>query len=43
MHIVAPNLCRLVGSTVASKLMANAGGLNKLATMPACNIQVLGS
>jgi U4/U6 small nuclear ribonucleoprotein PRP31 len=43
MHVVAPNLCRLVGSSVASKLMSTAGGIDKLAVMPACNIQVLGS
>mgnify|MGYP000853143822 CR=1 FL=1 len=43
MHAVAPNLCRLVGSAVASKLISTAGGINKLSVMPACNIQVLGS
>jgi U4/U6 small nuclear ribonucleoprotein PRP31 len=43
MHKVAPNLCRLVGSSVASKLISCAGGIDRLAAMPACNIQVLGS
>lgn len=43
MHAVAPNLCRLVGSAVASKLISAAGGIHKLSIMPACNIQVLGS
>ncbi len=43
MHIIAPNTSRLVGSSVASKLISAAGGIDKLAAMPACNIQVLGS
>lgn len=43
MHIVAPNLCRLVGSSVSSKLINAAGGLEQLYKIPACNIQVLGS
>lgn len=43
MHKVAPNLCRLVGSAVASKLISCAGGIDRLAATPACNIQVLGS
>jgi U4/U6 small nuclear ribonucleoprotein PRP31 len=42
MQIVAPNLCQLVGSFTASKLISAAGGINKLAVMPACNIQVMG-
>ena len=42
MQIVAPNLCQLVGSVIASKLIATAGGVDKLAAMPACNIQVMG-
>lgn len=42
MQVVAPNLCQLLGSAVASKLVAIAGGVDKLAAMPACNIQVLG-
>ena len=42
MNVIAPNLCQLVGSLVASKLIATAGGLDKLASTPACNIQVLG-
>jgi U4/U6 small nuclear ribonucleoprotein PRP31 len=42
MQVVAPNLCQLVGSTIASKLVATAGGIDKLAAMPACNIQVMG-
>ena len=42
MQIVAPNLCKLVGSAIASKLISAAGGIDKLAMMPACNIQVMG-
>jgi U4/U6 small nuclear ribonucleoprotein PRP31 len=42
MQVLAPNLCQLVGSTIASKLIATAGGIDKLASMPACNIQVIG-
>ena len=42
MQVVAPNLCKLVGSSIASKLISAAGGIDKLAMMPACNIQVMG-
>lgn len=42
MQMVAPNLCKLVGSSVASKLISTAGGIDKLSFMPACNIQVMG-
>jgi U4/U6 small nuclear ribonucleoprotein PRP31 len=43
MKFIAPNLSALVGTQLASKLMAGAGGIEKLANMPACNIQVMGS
>jgi U4/U6 small nuclear ribonucleoprotein PRP31 len=42
MQIIAPNLCELVGSLVASRLISVAGGIKELAAMPACNIQVMG-
>jgi U4/U6 small nuclear ribonucleoprotein PRP31 len=42
MQFLAPNLSQVVGSTVASQLITAAGGLEALAGMPACNIQVLG-
>lgn len=42
MQVVAPNLCQFVGSVIASKLIAAAGGIDKLAAMPSCNIQVMG-
>lgn len=38
MHLIAPNLCEIVGSTVASKLIASAGGIVELSKIPACNI-----
>ena len=42
MQFLAPNLSEVVGSTTASQLITAAGGLESLAGMPACNIQVLG-
>jgi len=42
MQFLAPNLSQIVGPTVASQLITAAGGLEALAGMPACNIQVLG-
>lgn len=38
MHYIAPNLCEIVGSEVAAKLIASAGGIVQLASMPTCNI-----
>eukprot|EP00889_Picochlorum_renovo_P007548 jgi/Picre1/34578/NNA_002046.t1 len=43
MENIAPNLSTCVGSEIAAKLMGVAGGLQSLATIPACNIQVLGA
>jgi len=40
---VAPNIQSLVGSTLAGRLIALAGGLINLAKMPASTIQVLGA
>ncbi len=42
MQAVAPNLCQLLGSLIASKLISIAGGIKELAAIPACNIQVMG-
>ncbi|MCX8162494.1 MAG: C/D box methylation guide ribonucleoprotein complex aNOP56 subunit [Candidatus Bathyarchaeota archaeon] len=39
----APNLTGLVGPVIGAKLIAKAGGLEKLAKMPASTIQVLGA
>lgn len=43
MVYIAPNLSAIVGSVVAAKLIGTAGGLNALAKMPACNVQLLGA
>jgi len=43
MKYIAPNLCEVIGTTAASQLISAAGGLDALAVMPACNIQVLGA
>eukprot|EP01018_Ginkgo_biloba_P028569 Gb_41126 [translate_table: standard] len=43
MGYIAPNLSAIVGSAVAAKLMATAGGLSSWAKMPACNVQLLGA
>jgi len=40
---VAPNIRGLVGSTIGARLIALAGGLEKLAMLPASTIQVLGA
>ena len=37
-----PNVCALVGSAVAAQLLGLAGGVEELARIPACNLQVLG-
>eukprot|EP00708_Paratrimastix_pyriformis_P002704 GAFH01001457.1.p1 GENE.GAFH01001457.1~~GAFH01001457.1.p1 ORF type:complete len:519 (+),score=182.39 GAFH01001457.1:54-1610(+) len=43
MQFIAPNLSALVGPNIAAKLMAAAGGLDKLSRIPACNLQILGA
>jgi len=43
MQLLAPNVCNIVGPSIAAKLVAAAGGISELAKMPACNIQVLGA
>lgn len=43
MDRLAPNLSAAVGSEIAARLMGVAGGLEALASIPACNIQVLGA
>ncbi|MEA2053883.1 MAG: hypothetical protein U9O96_02020 [Candidatus Thermoplasmatota archaeon] len=40
---IAPNLSRLVGEAIAARLIASAGGLDRLAAMPSGTIQVLGA
>ena len=39
---IAPNVCVLVGATIAAWLLGLAGGLAALLKIPACNLQVLG-
>lgn len=43
MHAIAPNLCSLIGPTLGAELIALAGGLEKLAKLPASSIQILGA
>lgn len=43
MGTIAPNLSVIVGAPIAAKLVGLAGGLTQLATMPACNVPILGS
>lgn len=43
MVFIAPNLSALVGSSVAAKLIAAAGGLAALSKIPACNLILLGA
>lgn len=43
MDKVAPNIKQLLTASVGARLIARAGGLNKLAILPASTIQVLGA
>lgn len=43
MEEMAPNVCKIIGSNIGARLIAYAGGIEKLATMPAGTIQVLGA
>ncbi|MBN1803402.1 MAG: hypothetical protein JW891_17965 [Candidatus Lokiarchaeota archaeon] len=43
MDDIAPNLKAIVGSLIGAKLITKAGGLKKLAYMPASRIQLLGA
>ncbi len=43
MEETAPNVNSLIGSLIGAKLIAKAGGLQKLAYMPASRIQLLGA
>lgn len=38
----APNICALIGSSLAAKLLASTGGLAELSKIPSCNLQILG-
>jgi nucleolar protein 56 len=43
MHNNAPNISRIVGSLIGARLISLAGGIKRLATMPASTIQLLGA
>lgn len=43
MEETAPNVKELVGANIGARLIAKAGGLDRLATLPASTIQVLGA
>ena len=43
MEIIAPNISAILGSAVGARILAKAGSLKRLATMPASTIQVLGA
>lgn len=43
MSLIAENVCALVGSNVAAKIITAAGGIIELSKMPASNILVLGA
>lgn len=43
MHATAPNLSSLAGELLGARLIAQAGGLESLARMPASKIQVMGA
>ncbi|KAI6217348.1 Pre-mRNA-processing factor 31 [Aphelenchoides besseyi] len=42
MTLIAPNLCRILGSGTAAMIVSQAGGLGPLSKQPACNVLVLG-
>ena len=43
MNLIAPNLAAILGTAVGARIIAKAGSLKKLASMPASTIQVLGA
>lgn len=43
MKKIAPNVGEVVGSTIGARLIAKAGGLDRLARLPASTIQILGA
>lgn len=43
MENIAPNISAILGTAVAARILARAGSLKRLATMPASTIQVLGA
>jgi nucleolar protein 56 len=43
MRRIAPNVAQVAGATIGARLMAKAGGLDRLAVLPASTIQILGA
>jgi nucleolar protein 56 len=43
MKQIAPNLTQILGATIGARLIAKAGGLEKLAVLPSSTIQILGA
>lgn len=43
MKRIAPNVAEVAGPTIGARLMAKAGGLDRLAVLPASTIQILGA
>lgn len=43
MKQICPNMTEVAGATIGARLMAKAGGLDRLAVMPASTIQILGA
>lgn len=42
MQFVAPNVCAILDTVIASQLMGLTGGLVNMSKIPACNLQVIG-
>ena len=42
MNKIAPNITQVAGATIGARLIARAGGLERMARLPASTIQVLG-
>ncbi|HDQ16106.1 MAG TPA: hypothetical protein ENN45_03515, partial [Bacteroidetes bacterium] len=43
MHDIAPNISKIAGPSIGARLIAHAGGLERLATLPASTVQILGA
>lgn len=43
MKTISPNVTEVAGATIGARLMAKAGGLDRLAILPASTIQILGA
>ena len=43
MKRISPNVSQVAGATIGARLMARAGGLDRLAVLPASTIQILGA